>query len=136
MTADDAGRAARDEAARAEHRRLRERGEAWRLLRTVDGELALYRPEEVGFVGGGPGVMVRTVGGLWALAVVFTAFTVVLVLALSVSWTQGRPFWGAVPLALMSAAFTWYAVAIIRKEKRAVGLRRQRGVPAPARYPY
>ncbi|MEU4639805.1 hypothetical protein [Micromonospora sp. NPDC023814] len=34
------------------------------------------------------------------------------------------------------AAFTWYAVAIIRKENRAVELRRRRGVPAPARYPY
>ncbi|WP_121399985.1 hypothetical protein [Micromonospora sp. M71_S20] len=136
MTADDAGRAARDEAARAEYQRLRERGEAWRLMRTVDGELTLYRPEEVGFVGGGPGVMVRTVGGLRVLAVVFTAFTVILALTLPISWAQGRPFWGAVPLALVSAAFTWYAVAIIRKERRAVELRRQRGVPAPARYPY
>ncbi|MFI6822087.1 hypothetical protein ACIBJE_14190 [Micromonospora sp. NPDC050187] len=133
---DDAGRAARDEAARAEHRRLRDRGEAWRLLRAVDGELTLYRPEEVGFVPGGSGVMVRTVGGLRVLAGVFTAFTIALALALSVSWAQGRPFWGAIPLALMSVAFTWYTVAIIRKEKRAVELRRQRGVAAPARYPY
>ncbi|MGC4787140.1 hypothetical protein ACLQ22_04740 [Micromonospora sp. DT178] len=105
-------------------------------MRTVDGELTLYRPEEVGFVGGGSGVMVRTVGGLRVLAVVFTAFTVVLALTLPISWAQGRPFWGAIPLALVSAAFTWYAVAIIHKEKRAVELRRQRGVPTPARYPY
>jgi 4-hydroxybenzoate polyprenyltransferase len=120
-----------------EYRRLRDRGESWRLVRTVDGELTLYRPEEVGFVRGGSGVTVRTVGGLRVLAVVFTAFTVALVLALPISWAaHGRPFWGAIPLALLSAAFTWYAVAIIRKEKRAVALRRERGVPEPAHHPY
>jgi hypothetical protein len=136
VTANDAGRAARDEAAVAEYRRLRDRGEKWRLVRTVDGELTLYRPEEVGFVRGGSGVTVRTVGGLWVLAGVFTAFTVALVLALLVSGAQGRPFWGAIPLALLSAAGTWYSMATIRKEKRAVELRRQRGVPEPAHHPF
>lgn len=136
VAGDDVGRAARDEAARAEYRRLRERGESWRLVRTVDGELTLYRPEEVGFVRGGPGGSVRTMGGLWAVAVLFTAFAVALVLALLITAAQGRPFWGAIPLALLAAAATWYVVAIIRKEKRAVELRRRRGVPDPASHPF
>ncbi|HEY0699542.1 MAG TPA: hypothetical protein VGD43_17225, partial [Micromonospora sp.] len=62
---DRAARLRRDEAARAEYRRLRDLGEKRRLVRTVDGELTLYRPEEVGFVRGGSGISVRTVGGLW-----------------------------------------------------------------------
>ena len=137
MVADDAGRAARDEAALAEYRRLRERGESWRLMRATDGELTLYRPEEVGFVRGGPAGTVRTLGGLRVGVGVFTAFTVALVLALPITWAaHGRPFWGAIPLALMFAAGAWYLVANIRKEKRAIELRRQRGVPDPARYPF
>ncbi|HEY0698084.1 MAG TPA: hypothetical protein VGD43_09780 [Micromonospora sp.] len=133
---DKMARLRRDEAARAEYRRLRDLGEKRRLVRAVDGELTLYRPEEVGFVPGGSGNSVRTVGGLWVVVGALAAMSLGIVAMFVVSVTQGRPFWGAIPLAILGAGLAWFGLRNIRKEKRAVELRRQRGIPEPSRYQF
>jgi hypothetical protein len=130
-------RARRDEAAVAEYRRLRDAGDRRRLVRAETGDLVLYRPEEIGARRGGAGYTVRTLGGLRALGVGLGVLAAAAVVGLVVAVASGASGGWAllVPAALTGAGGAW-AFTLAGREQRAAALRRERGLPEPARHPY
>lgn len=134
MTTDPA-RAARDEAAVAEYRRLRDAGDRRILHRSVDGELVLYRPDELGFRRSGPANTIRTRRGAVALAVGAGILCAVCLIAGAMVAAAGGPGAAiAVPGLLFGAVAAWTAILAAR-ERRAEGVRASRGVPEPSTGP-
>lgn len=131
MTADPA-RHARDEAAIDEYRRLRDAGDRRILHRSVDGELVLYRPDELGFRRSGSANTFRTRRGAVVLSVIAGALCAAcLVASAVVAATGGAGAAIAAPGLLFGALAAWSAVLAAR-ECRAEGVRASRGVPEPS----
>ncbi len=123
----------RDEAVLAEYRRLRDAGDRRWLARADDGELVLYRSEEIGLARGGAAKTVRSLAGLRTVAVGLTVIAVLATAALVVLALGGEgPAWiFLVPAVLAGSGAAW-AFSLGRRERRAAALRRERGLPDPA----
>ncbi len=125
----------RDAAATAWHKQAVAAGQTERMLvRAVNGELVSYLPEEYGVARMTYGSPITSAAGNWVMAGLLVALTVGLPVSvtLRLSPSAGTPspwLWIAPILILLPLAgyFAWQA----RKESRAVGLRRKRGLPAP-----
>ncbi|GAB4099391.1 hypothetical protein [Sinomonas halotolerans] len=126
----------RDEAVIAEFRRLRDAGDRRRLARAETGELVMYRPEEIGFVRGGAAKTVRTLAGLRVLGLGLGALAVLALVALAVTAAgPSGPAWPFLGPALLAAAGCAWALMLVGRERRAAALRRERGIPDPAKHP-
>ena len=129
-------RARRDEAAIAEYRRLRDAGDKRRLLRAATGELVLYRPDEIGFVRGGAGETVRSLAGLCVLGVALGVLAAGALAGIVVGAATGAgAVWALLVPALLAGAGCAWAFSLAGRERRAAAVRRERGVPEPARHP-
>ncbi len=119
-----------------EHGAAIRRGEKRTVLRTKDGGLYSYAPDELGFRRDGF-IQVRTWWGVGIIALIMLAG-----LALSVylfvepgladgkpGWT---PYWGALWLSAVAIILLTVSLRYMVRELRARRIRRERGVPEPA----
>ena len=122
-----------NEAVYAEHQAAVAAGEERVLRNTCTGELHSYPTDEIGFT---PGAGQAQVSTWWGMGIVATGaallciFSIVLLLA---PLAQGQgPMWAALVLTALGGGVTFYAVAMSRREYRAMRLRKLRGSPRPS----
>ncbi len=129
----DPERDKRDKAVILAHDEARSRGEARRLVRTVDGELFSYKKEEIGFVTGGPGPKIASGPGMLVGGTLFWLATVALgVFAFVAQGPTPGERAGMYFVMAFLAAGGWYFIHLGLAEHRARKLRKARGVPKPS----
>ncbi|HKT57626.1 MAG TPA: hypothetical protein VJR25_12710 [Microbacterium sp.] len=131
-----AGRPARDAGNMDDHRAAIARGEKRTLLRTTDGRLWSYAPDELGFRRDGF-MQVRTWWGVGIIALVmFAGLVLSAYLFVQPGLADGKPgwtpFWGALWLTAVALLLLVVSLRYMLRELRARRIRRERGVPEPA----
>lgn len=126
-----------DAGVRAEHGAALERGEVRHLFRTVDGALHSYAPEELGFPPEGAPHRNRPASwrmGLMILSV-HVGFIVLGLAAFLLPMRDGvMPNWWLLAFVVIAFGSTGYTTfRYTREHYRAEKLRKERGVPTPAR---
>ena len=127
---------ARDAGNMEDHRAAIARGEKRTLLRTVDGRLWSYAPDELGSRRDGF-MQVRTWWGVGIIALIMVAGLVLSAYLFiepgfadtAPGWT---PFWGALWLTAVAVVLLAVSLRYMFRELRARRVRRERGVPEPA----
>ena len=128
----DPARDKRDAEITRAHEEAVARGEARRLVRTVEGELFSYKREEIGFITGGSGAKITT--GVGMLCAGTLCWLAVLALGTYLAFLPGASageLAGLIFVLAMFGALGWYFMHLGRAEHRARALRRARGLPKP-----